>query len=60
MAAAAAVAFAFAPSLSEFMGVVATKSLWVAFQDRLLPHDHNWFGVTADLKSTVLAWLSKR
>lgn len=59
MAAAAIVAFVFAPPINEFLGVVATKTLWIAFQDRLLPHDHNWFGVTADLQSTVLAWFNK-
>jgi len=40
--------------------VIGTKPLWVAFQDKLVPHDHNWFGVTADLQNAVLAWLGKR
>ena len=60
MAAAAVVAFAFAPPMNEFLGVIGDKSLWVAFQDRLLPHDHNWFGVSADLQNTILGWLNKR
>ena len=60
MAAAVAVALVFAPPVQEFFTVVAAKPLWIAFQDRLLPHDHNWFGVTADLQHTVLSWLHKR
>ena len=60
MLAAAAVAFVFAPPVHDFLDVVATKSLWVAFQDHLLPHDHNWFGVTADLQNAVLGWLGRR
>ena len=60
MAAAVAVAFVFAPPVHDFLAVVATKPLWVAFQDRLLPPDHNWFGVTADLQNTVLGWFAKR
>ena len=60
MAAALGVAFVFAPPMHDFIAVIGTKPLWVAFQDKLVPHDHNWFGVTADLQNAVLAWLGKR
>ena len=60
MAAALALAFWFAPPTQDFRDVVLTKPLWVAFQDRLLPHDHNWFGVTASLQDAVIGWLGKR
>jgi LexA-binding, inner membrane-associated putative hydrolase len=54
MAAALALAFFFAPPLQDFTNVVLTKPLWVSFQGKLLPHDHNWFGVTASLHDAVV------
>ena len=60
MAAALVLAFWFAPPTHDFLDVVLKKPLWVAFQDRLLPHDHNWFGISANLHDAVLNWLGKR
>jgi len=60
MLAAVAVALVFAPPVQEFASIIAGKSLWLAFQDRLLPQDHNWFGVSADLQHAALGWLNKR
>ena len=60
MATAVAAAFWFAPPTHDFLSVVGTKSIWVAFQDKLLPHDHNWFGVTAGLQDSVMGWINKR
>jgi hypothetical protein len=60
MAAAVAVALWFAPTPNEFLGVVAKRNLWVAFEDRLLPHDRNWFGVTANLQDAVTRWINRK
>jgi len=60
MAAALAAAFWFAPPTHDFLDVVLKKPLWVAFETRLVPHDHNWFGVTASLQDAVIHWIGKR
>ena len=60
MAVAVAVALVFAPPVQDFLAVIAAKPLWIAFQGKLLPHDHNWFGVTADLQQTLMNWFNKR
>ncbi len=59
MVAALALAFYFAPPTHDFLDVVLKKPLWVAFQDKLLPHDHNWFGVTASLQDALVNWIGK-
>ena len=59
MAAAVALAIWFAPPTNEFLSVVGTKPIWVAFQGKLLPHDLDWFGVTASLQEVVMGWMKK-
>jgi len=60
MLAALGVAIVFAPPLHDFFGVVGAKSLWLAFESRLLPQDLNWFGVTGDLRHAVMGWWGAR
>jgi hypothetical protein len=59
MAVALVAAFWFAPPTHDFLDVALKKPLWVAFQDRLLPPDQNWFGVTASLQDAVVNLLGK-
>lgn len=57
MALALAAAFKFAPPMQDFIDVVAAKSLWATLETKLLSADQNWFGVTANLRDTLLAWI---
>ena len=45
IAAATAIAFAFTPSSGTFVAGITSKDMWSSLQQKLLPHDHTWFGL---------------
>lgn len=55
MAAAVVLAFLVAPPTQELVSILSGKALWAGLQARLLPPDHNWFGISASIQELAVS-----